>query len=52
MTTNENLRSTWESSLMSDYWTLPEKNRKQKVLREIDNDDWKSDDVQSLNENK
>jgi hypothetical protein len=52
MTTNKDLRAKWESSLMSDYWTLPSKDDKQKVLREIDNDDWESDNVQSLNENK
>jgi len=52
MTTNKDLRATWESSLMSDYWSLPPKDHKQKILREIDNDDWESDDVQSLNGNK
>ena len=52
MTTNKDLRATWESTVMSDYWTLPTKENKKKVLREIDNDDWASDDVESLNENK
>jgi hypothetical protein len=52
MTTNKDLRAKWESSLMSDYWSLPSGEKKKKVLREIDNDDWQSDDVESLNENK
>ncbi len=45
MTTNEDLRAKWESS-------LPDKEKKNKILREIDNDDWQSDDIESLNENK